>query len=58
MSDTDKEEYCSALVPYVKPMILRKFFSDHRNVTVGERTFRLHQNWQNNGIAGVIWDSV
>lgn len=58
MSDTGRKEHCSALVPYVKPMILREFSSDYRNVTVGGRTFRLRQNWQKNGVAGVIWDSV
>ncbi|VDK75217.1 unnamed protein product [Litomosoides sigmodontis] len=57
MSDTDRKEHCSALVPYVKPMLLREFSSDYRNVTIGGRVFRLRQNWQKNGIAGVIWDS-
>lgn len=58
MSDTDGKEECSALVPYVKPVMLREFSSDHRTVSIGERTFRLHQDWQQNGVAGVIWDSV
>uniref|UniRef100_A0A0R3RG16 Methyltransferase n=1 Tax=Elaeophora elaphi TaxID=1147741 RepID=A0A0R3RG16_9BILA len=57
MSDTNGEECCTSLVPYVKPVILREFFGDHRNVTIGGRMFRLHQDWQRNGVAGVIWDS-
>uniref|UniRef100_A0A8R1Y8K5 Uncharacterized protein n=1 Tax=Onchocerca volvulus TaxID=6282 RepID=A0A8R1Y8K5_ONCVO len=56
MSDVSRE-HCSALVPYVKPTILRDFSTDQRTVTIGERTFRLRQNWQQNGVAGVIWDS-
>ncbi|KAM3724188.1 Protein N-terminal and lysine N-methyltransferase efm7 [Dirofilaria immitis] len=43
-------------LPYAKP-ILSEFSTGHRTVTVGGRTFRLHQNWQQNGVAGVIWDS-
>ncbi|VBB33166.1 unnamed protein product [Acanthocheilonema viteae] len=57
MSDTDGGERCSALIPYMKPVILSEFSSDQRNVTIGERTFRLRQDWQQNGISGVIWDS-
>ncbi|CAG9538842.1 unnamed protein product [Cercopithifilaria johnstoni] len=57
MADTYRQEHCSALVPYVGPMILREFLSDYRNVTISGRTFRLRQNWQQNGVAGVIWDS-
>lgn len=58
MSDTRRGEQCSDLVPYVKPVILREFSSDHRAVTINMRKFQLHQDWQQNGIAGVIWDSV
>ncbi|EFO21549.2 hypothetical protein LOAG_06939 [Loa loa] len=57
MSATNEEEHCSALVPYAKPMILQEFSSDHRMVTISGRTFQLRQDWQRNGVAGVIWDS-
>ncbi|VDN92999.1 unnamed protein product [Brugia pahangi] len=57
MLNTDGEERCSALTPYVKPIILREFSNEHRIVTINGRTFQLRQDWQQNGVAGVIWDS-
>ncbi|EJW77542.1 hypothetical protein WUBG_11548 [Wuchereria bancrofti] len=58
MLNTDSEKHCSALIPYAKPIILREFSNEHRIVTINGQTFQLRQDWQQNGVAGVIWDSV
>ncbi len=57
MSD---ENACQALVPYtVQQSFLAEFRELSKRVTVSDSlTVTIKQNWNDNGVAGVVWDSV
>lgn len=57
MCSANAGETCSALVPYLTPL-LPHFHEDERSITIGGRRFTMRQNWNENGVAGVVWDSV
>ncbi|XGW16475.1 hypothetical protein V3C99_001717 [Haemonchus contortus] len=48
-----------ALVPYDDNQTpLKRFSAREKSVTIGSFVLHLHQNWNENGVAGVLWDSA
>jgi len=48
-----------ALVPYdEKTLTVADFYRDERRLHFAEFTVRVHQNWRDIGVAGVLWDAV
>lgn len=47
-----------ALVPYSPPLTLAKFHQTERNFTFAERTLTITQDWNDGGVAAVVWDAA
>jgi len=48
-----------ALVPYdEKTLTIADFYRDERRLQFAEFTVTINQNWQEIGVAAVVWDAV
>lgn len=47
-----------ALVPYSPPKTLGIFHQSERNFTFAERTLTIYQDWEEGGVAAVVWDAA
>lgn len=47
-----------ALVPYSPPNTLGIFHKSERNFTFGGRTLTIYQDWEEGGVAAVVWDAA
>ncbi len=47
-----------ALVPYVVQAPIQQLRQKKKNVQVGPWNLEIAQDWQDHGVAGVLWDAV
>ncbi|VDK50560.1 unnamed protein product [Anisakis simplex] len=48
----------NAIVPYSESSILKEFHETHRTIRISNRQYEFTQKWNQNGVSGVLWDSV
>ena len=46
-----------AVVPYEQPL-LSVFHENSRQLLIGDETYTIVQDWENSGVAAVVWDAV
>uniref|UniRef100_A0A0N5AY92 Salivary secreted peptide n=1 Tax=Syphacia muris TaxID=451379 RepID=A0A0N5AY92_9BILA len=49
---------CKAVIPYTSLNLFPEFYEEERTVVIGGKRYRLKQEWNSNGVSGVLWGSV
>ena len=56
--DTSPSLQDTQIVPYQPPVLLKEFNESFRTFEIGGKTWRISQDWHQQGVAGVVWEAV
>ena len=51
-------DHCTQIVPYNPPEIIKPFHEKTRQLFICGREWTLTQDWEQSGVAGVVWEAV
>ncbi len=57
-SSSKDSDDCTQIVPYNPPEIIKPFHEKSRTFFLCGREWTLTQNWEQSGVAGVVWEAV